>query len=100
MKKMKKKQLIGVILAVLGIVALSFSYYIKGQVEGEMGKVKMFTSPLSRGGEGGKMAGGIIEGRASGEAAGYLQTAQFLMVGGIALLVAGGVMFVLYRKKK
>ena len=97
---MKQKQWIGVVLAVLGVIALSFSYYIKGRVGEEMGQLKTFTSPLSRAGEGGKMAGGLIEGRASGEAAGYMQTAKMLMVGGIVLLVAGGVMFLLYGKKK
>ncbi len=101
MKNMTQKKWIGVVLMAVGVLALAMSHYINGQVGEEMGKVHSITSPLSKfGGQGGKTAGGLIEGRASGEAAGYLQNASFLMVGGIALIVVGGCLFFLKGKKK
>jgi hypothetical protein len=41
----------------------------------------------------------VIRERASGEAAGYLQNAQLLMIGGIALVVVGGCLVFLCKKK-
>ena len=98
---MTHKKWLGVTLVVLGIIALILSQTIKGRVGGEMGKVRSITSPLSSfGGQGGKTAGGIFEAHASGEASGYLQGAQILLIGGIALIVVGGCLFVLKGKKK
>lgn len=99
MKKMKSKQWMGAVLVALGLVALIISYSIKGRVGEEMGQVRSIISPLSHTGEGGRTASRMIENQATGEAAGYLQTAQFLMVGGIVLIVAGGVTIFLYKKK-
>jgi LPXTG-motif cell wall-anchored protein len=46
------------------------------------------------------MAGGMIESRASGEAAGYLQNAQLFTIVGIILIVVGGALILFYGKKK
>jgi LPXTG-motif cell wall-anchored protein len=93
---MKSKQWLGVGLIFVGVIALFIAFSIKGRVGEEMGNVRSFTSPLSNAGEGGRMAGGIIEGRASGEAGG----AQFFTIGGIVLIVAGGAVLFMYRKKR
>ncbi len=101
MKKIKpKKQWLGVGLIFVGVIALFIAYSIKGRVGEEMGNVRSFTSPLSNAGEGGRTASGIIEERASGEAGGYLQGAQFFTIGGIVLIVAGAAALFMYRKKK
>jgi len=99
MKKLKPKQWIGAALVILGLCALIFSQYIKGQVGEEMGQVRTIIGPLSQTGQGGRMVGQAIEDRASGEAAGYLQGAQFLMVGGIAGIVVGICLFYFGRRK-
>lgn len=90
MKHFNRNQWIGTALIVLGVLGLLLSSYIKGRVGEEMGNVHAITSPLSGTGPAGKMAGGAIEEQASGQAAPYLQNAQFLMVGGIALIIVGG----------
>jgi len=100
MKKFTRKQWIGAGLAVLGVLALVFSFYIKGQVDAEMGKVRSVTSPLSQTGAGGRMASGAIEARASSEASDYLQAAEFLRVGGVILIIVGGALAYFLRKKK
>lgn len=100
MKKLTQKQWIGAALIVVGIIALIISHSIKGEVGEEMGQVHSFTSPLSQTGEAGKIVGGGIESHASGEASSYLQNAQFLMIGGIILIIAGGWMVLFSKKKK
>ncbi len=97
---MKPKQWLGVALIGVGVIALFIAYSIKARVGEGMGNVRSYTTPLSDTGEGGRMAGGIFERRASGEAAGYLQRAQFFTIGGIVLIVAGGAVLYMYRKKK
>jgi LPXTG-motif cell wall-anchored protein len=92
--------MLGAVLIIAGVLALFLAFYIKGRVGEEMGNVRSFTSPLSNAGEGGRTAGGFIEGRASGEAGGYMQNAQFLTIGGIILIVAGGAVLFMYGKKK
>ncbi len=97
--KMKKKW-IGILLVIVGLAALVISHTIKSRVGEDMGNVNAIVSPLSRAGQGGRMAGGIIEERASGEASGYLKNAEFLMLGGIVLIIIGGCLIFFCKKKK
>ena len=97
---MHSKQWIGAILVIFGVIAFLISHSIKGQVGGEMGQVRTIIGPLSQTSEEGKMAGGIIEDRASRKASGYLESAQFLMIAGVVLVLAGGVVIFLHKKRK
>ena len=99
MLKPKSNKKIGAGLIILGVVAIALNLVITGKVGSEMGKVHSITSPLSRTGEGGKMAGGILESRASGEASGYVAVAQILLIGGVVAVLVGGY-FIFFRKKK
>ena len=85
-----KKKTLGSGLMVLGIIAIIFYFVITGKVGEEMGKVNALTGTLSQGGQGGRMAGGMIENRANNEAAGYLQGGRILLIGGIIAVVIGG----------
>jgi len=98
MKKMNSTKMIGTALIILGCAAFILYLVITGKVGEEMGKVHSLTGPLSQGGEGGRMAGGMINSRASGEAAGYLEGGRILLIGGIVAVLVGG--YIVFFKKK
>ena len=85
-------------LIVLGIIAFILYFAITGKVGEALGNVDAATGPLSSGGPGGRMAGGIIRSRANDEAAGYLQGSRILLIGGIIAVLAGGYI-VFFRKR-
>jgi hypothetical protein len=95
---MKSNKKLGTGLIVIGVIAIALYLVITGKVGSEMGKVHSITGPLSHGGEGGKMAGGMLESRASGEASGYMMVAQILLVGGAIAVLVGGY-FVFFKKR-
>ncbi|HSX37724.1 MAG TPA: hypothetical protein VLE95_02710 [Chlamydiales bacterium] len=97
---MNKKQWIGAALIALGIFALILSHSIRGRVAGEMGEVNFITSPLSKTGAPGNIVSNLVSERAGGEAEQYLKKAEFLMVGGVILIIMGGCLIFLYKKKK
>jgi len=95
----KTKQLVGGVIIAVGVVCLCLSYYIKQQVAQGLSKAEGVSQGLSTFGQGGKIVGGIVEKHASGKASPYQQNAQFLLMGGIALLVIGGTLVVFCNKK-
>jgi hypothetical protein len=97
MKKMSSK-MVGSGLMVVGIIAVILYFVITGKLGEEMGKVNALTGTLSHGGQGGRMAGSVIESRANDEAAGYLQGGRILLIGGIIAVIVGGYI-VFFRKK-
>ena len=90
MKNLHYKSWTGLILIVLGIVALVVSHTIREDVGEQIGEVRVVTKPLSGSGRSGKWVGGVTETRASNEASDYLNSATVLLVGGIILIVLGG----------
>jgi hypothetical protein len=110
---MTKKRILGIIIAIIGISLLGTSFYIKNEVKKGRGQIssaqkkedagkKLFsTNPFTK--ELGKgLTSGIQKKINEGtvKADTYALIANILLVSGIVLIVAGGVIVVLPQKRK
>ena len=112
-KPMKKKRSLGILLLVGGVALILFSMYISGQVTEGREKIsnaqnqvdrgkKLFsltpyTEPLGKGLTGAAQRK-IDEGRQ--EADEYAQLADWLKIGGVVCIIAGGAVFLMSRKRR
>lgn len=106
---MRYKTIVGSVALALGVLCLVFSFYVKGRVSDELGKVKKGTdvlqnNPLTR--AGGKSAKTVtrqtskaVNQMASDKATPYASAARWSLVSGIVLIVIGGAVFVVGRRK-
>lgn len=92
---MNKKQLISLIVSIIGAVLIFFAIHAKGQVDAAGTKVNALTSPFSS-----TPAGGATRRMADEKLGGYYQEVQMLMIAGIVLLIAGGASYYYCRKKR
>lgn len=110
---MNSKQVFGIVILIAGVIMLCGSFYIKNQVlQGRMqissaqGKVDTANSIFSLTPQT-NTAGKVFTGSAqsqidagSAQANYYAQMAQWLQIGGIILIIAGGAIFLFCRRKK
>lgn len=95
---MNAKRIIGIIILIVGIIAILVANYVKGRLAEAEGTVHKGTSMLSGtsvGGQVGKSVGGAIENKI----ASYNTPVMILMIGGIVLVVIGAGMALFCRKK-
>ncbi len=95
---MNTKRIIGIVILIIGIIAILYANYQKGRIAEAEGNVKKGTSLFSGnsvGGQVGQAVGGAMEGKISS----YNTPVMLLMVGGIVLVVIGAGMALLCRKK-
>jgi hypothetical protein len=90
---------IAIICILAGVTAIGVSFYIKQQVAGELSQVNKTVAPLSKINPLGGLGGKIIESKAQGKAAPYLQTANLLLVSGVALVIVGGLVFLMIKRR-
>lgn len=95
---MKKKFFSGIIIAVVGILLIFVSAYIKSQIGAaretvQKGKGLFSKNPI------GKSVGGFMENAAESKIRQYESIARFCMYGGIVLIIVGGALVIFSRKK-
>lgn len=109
---MNSKQVFGIVILIAGVIMLGASFYIKNQVlQGRMqiseaqGKVDTANSIFSLTPQT-QSAGKVFTGSAqsqinagSSQADYYAQMANWLQIGGIILIIAGGAVFIFCRRK-
>jgi hypothetical protein len=94
---MNRKRVIGIILIIVGIVAIFFVNFEKGRVSSAKkdiseGSSLFGSTPM------GKEAGSFMEGSMMKKASQYDQPLMWIQVGGIALIVVGAGMAIFCRK--
>lgn len=110
---MKSKRIFGIVVLLVGVAMIFFSMYIMNEVTSGRAQIsqakrnvdqgtKIFNiSPVTRGvGQTLSSSANKKIGKYSEEADRYERMAQLLRVGGIVLIVVGGVIIFLSRKKK
>jgi hypothetical protein len=96
----KHTRSIAIICILVGALAIGASFYIKAQVAGELSQLNQKISPLSKINPLTGLGGKIVESQAHGKAAPYLQTANLLLVSGVALLIVGSFVFLMIVRRK
>jgi hypothetical protein len=96
---MNKKRMIGVVILIVGIIAIIYANYQKGRIADAEGNVERGTSLFS-GHSAGSQAGRSVGGMMEGKIASYKTPVMMLMIGGIALVVIGGAMVLFCGKKR
>ena len=110
---MNSKRVTGIVIAIIGVAMLFFSNYIKGQVAEGREKISSAQSSVDKGNslfnlnpitkEVGKGLTGSAQRKideGSAEADQYAQYAQWLLIGGIVLIVVGIGAVIFSRKKQ
>lgn len=92
---MKRKQIIGLLVLILGIVVIIYAVHSMNRIKAAKGEVSTASSMFG-GSTAGKAAGGAL----MGEASKYDTTVMLLLVGGIVLVIVGGATFVLGKKRR
>jgi predicted MFS family arabinose efflux permease len=96
---MNTKRIIGIVILIIGIIAILFANHEKGRIAEAEGNVEKGTSLFSghsAGSQVGQAFGGAMEGKISS----YNTPVMILMIGGIVLVVIGAGMAFFCRKKK
>lgn len=97
---MNKKRIVGIVIAIIGIVMILFSNYIAGQVAIAQQNVQETTSMFS-GNRVGKSVGDVANQAVAERSGPYLALSRGLKIGGVILIVVG-VGFVVFggRRKR
>lgn len=106
---MSYKRIIGIIIVLIGILLIFFSFYIKSRVAYELHNVKTKTELLERhpfARSGGKTSKQIASttGKAANQiaqerAASYQTTAMWLLISGIVVIIVGALIIVFGRSR-
>jgi len=96
---MSTKRIIGIVILIIGIIAILYANYQKGRIaeaEGNIQKGTSLFSGQSVGGQVGKAYGGAMEDKVSS----YNTPVMLLMVGGVVLVIIGAGMALFCKKKR
>ena len=102
---MRYKQIIGVVLIIVGVLGIVLSQYIKSRVTEEVGSAKDKTSRLTnnsladRGGRISKKVGKSIDEKIDEKGAAYNTMIAVSLYGGIACIIVGGFTVFLGRRR-
>lgn len=92
---MNKKRIIGIVILIIGVIAVIYANHLKGRIANAEGNVQRGTS-LFGGNPVGEAVGGAMEGKISS----HKGPVMMLMIGGIILVVIGGGMALFCRAKR
>jgi predicted MFS family arabinose efflux permease len=92
------KRVIGIIILIIGIIAILVANYVRGRLAEAEGTVQKGTSLFS-GSSVGNQVGQTVGGAVEGKIASYNGPVMVLMIGGIILVVIGAGMALFCRKK-
>jgi hypothetical protein len=96
---MNTKRVIGIVVLIVGIIAILYANYQKGRIanaEGTIEKGMSLFSGHSAGSQAGRSIGGAMEGKVGS----YNTPVMLLMIGGIVLVIIGGGMALFCGKKR
>lgn len=83
---MKKKTVVGLIVAIVGVALTFYSIYNMKRIANAKGTVNSLTSPFS-----GNQAGDFVGGELQKQASQYDLPVTLMLIGGILLIIIGGV---------
>ena len=96
---MSTKRLVGIIILIVGVIAIIYANYEKGRIAKAHGNIEKGTSLFSghsAGSQAGQAVGGMLEGKVDS----YNTPVMLLMIGGIVLVIVGGSMALFCCKKR
>ena len=91
---MNTKRMIGIVILIVGVIAILYANYQKGRIANAEGNIKKGESFFSGGAA--SAVGGAMEGKVSS----YKTPVMLLMIGGIVLVVIGGGMALFCHGKR
>jgi membrane protein DedA with SNARE-associated domain len=92
---MNKKQIISIIVAILGVVLIIFAIHSQSRVDSAESNFNAVTAPFSS-----TPAGGMVRRSGESKIEGYNREIRWLMIAGVVIVVAGGIYWYTTRKKK
>lgn len=92
---MKAKQIGSLVVAALGVVLIVIAFHAKGEIDSAQGKVDSVPSAATS-----NPLGRMMRNSADRKIEGYNEEAHWTLIGGVAVLIAGGAAFFFYRSKK